>query len=51
MPQSAEERLIIQGIPIGYTIWNPTVENRELIRNHSFWEIRGGDKVFFWEES
>jgi len=35
----------------GSAIWNLARENKDLIREHSFWEIREGDKGRFCEES
>lgn len=35
----------------GSAIWNLARGNKDLIRNHSFWEIRVGYKARFWEES
>jgi len=35
----------------GSVIWNLAANNKNLISNHSFWEIRGGDKANFWEEA
>lgn len=37
--------------PKGSIIWNLIALNRYLIREHNFWEIRGGDIAQFWEES
>ena len=32
----------------GSTIWNLANMNRDLIRDNSFWEIREGNKAYFW---
>lgn len=35
----------------GSAIWNLARLNRDLIREHSLWEIREGDKANFWKEA
>ena len=32
-------------------IWNLAKNNKDLIRDYSFWEVREGDTAKFWEES
>eukprot|EP00253_Pinus_taeda_P004124 PITA_04124 len=34
---------------LGAKIW--TWENRALVQNHSFWEIRNGNLAWFWEDN
>lgn len=34
----------------GSYIWNKACENRSLVQDHSFWEIRVGDLALFGEE-
>eukprot|EP00253_Pinus_taeda_P019056 PITA_19056 len=34
----------------GLYIWNKAWENRGLVQNNSFWEIREGDLALFWED-
>jgi len=34
----------------GCHIWNRAWENRSLIQNNSFWDIRAGDLALFWED-
>eukprot|EP00253_Pinus_taeda_P007926 PITA_07926 len=50
MPEQIEEKLKIQNTPQGSSIWNLASQNRELIKQYAFWEIRGGDKAAFWED-
>ena len=35
----------------GSAIWNREWENRALVHNHSFWEIRNGNLAWFWEDN
>jgi len=35
----------------GSLIWNRAWENRALVQNHSFWEIRNGNLAWFWEDN
>lgn len=51
MPKSPKGNLRSQMENKGSTIWNLARANRDLIREHSFWEIRKGDKEKFWEEA
>jgi len=51
MPRLIEGMLRVQENIKGLTIWNLASENRELIRPHIFWEIKGGDKSNFWNEA
>ena len=32
-------------------IWNLAWENKSLLQQHCFWEIRAGDQARFWEDS
>eukprot|EP00253_Pinus_taeda_P030337 PITA_30337 len=50
MPEQIEEKLKIQNPPQGSSIWNLASQNRELIKQYAFWEIRGGEKAAFWED-
>ena len=34
----------------GSHIWNKAWDNKRLIQDHSFWEIREGDLALFWED-
>lgn len=36
--------------PKGSTLWDLASQNRDLINNHAFWEIRGGREARFWDE-
>eukprot|EP00253_Pinus_taeda_P017089 PITA_17089 len=36
--------------PKGSTIWDLARQNRDIVENHIFWEIRGGGEANFWEE-
>ena len=51
MPRSPEGKLRSQTEKKGCAIWNLVRANRYLIREHSFWEVREGDKENFWEEA
>jgi len=51
MPLTPEEILREQEMPRGSDIWNLTIQNRELIDKHIFWEIRGGQIAKFWDEA
>lgn len=51
MPRSPEGKLSSQTKKKVSTIWNLARANMDLIREHSFWEIREGDKANFWEEA
>jgi hypothetical protein len=51
MPHTVSGRLNIDRVPKGSSIWNLATTNRNLIRTHSFWEIRDGRTTLFWEES
>lgn len=51
MHRSLEGNLRSQNDKKGYAIWNLVSANKNLISNHSFWEIRGGDKSNFWEKA
>jgi len=35
----------------GSQIWNKSWENRALVQNYSFWEIRNGNLAWFWEDN
>ena len=34
----------------GSIIWNADKAQRDLIRAHSFWDIRDGNSALFWED-
>jgi len=51
MARSTEGKLQNQSEKKGSAIWNLTSLNRDLIREHSFGEIREGDKENFWHEA
>jgi len=34
----------------GSPIWNKAWENKGVVQNNNFWEIRNGDHALFWEE-
>eukprot|EP00253_Pinus_taeda_P015705 PITA_15705 len=50
MPLSPEGILRDQNIPRGSDIWNLSLQSRDLVDNHIFWEIRGGEIAGFWDE-
>jgi len=51
-PNCNEKDLIrLQEVPEGSPIWNLAKRNRNIIQDHSFWEIRDGETTFFWEDA
>jgi len=38
------------GIIKGSYIWNRAWENKSIVQDNSFWEIRAGDLALFWED-
>lgn len=46
-----EERLRMTETSSGSAIWNAAIQNRFLIQEHSFWEIKNGSIARFWEDS
>lgn len=52
IPNCGDQDLIrLQELPEGSPIWNLAKNNRNIIQNHSFWEIRNGESALFWEDS
>eukprot|EP00253_Pinus_taeda_P018458 PITA_18458 len=51
MPLTPEEILREQDMPRGSDIWNLSIQSRDLIDIHIFWEIRGGQIARFWDEA
>jgi len=51
MPMSLEGKLRSQNEKKGSAIWNLASANRDMIKAHSFWEVKGGDKANFWDEA
>eukprot|EP00253_Pinus_taeda_P030867 PITA_30867 len=50
IPEQTERKLRIENPPIGSSIWNLASQNRDLINQYAFWEIRGGEEAKFWED-
>eukprot|EP00253_Pinus_taeda_P026308 PITA_26308 len=51
-PNCSETDLIrLQEVPEGSPIWNLAKRNRNIIQDHSFWEIRNGNTTLFWEDA
>eukprot|EP00253_Pinus_taeda_P013029 PITA_13029 len=50
MPESVVEILKQKNTPRGSSVWDLARLNRELVEQHTFWEIRGGEEVHFWED-
>eukprot|EP00253_Pinus_taeda_P010380 PITA_10380 len=50
MPNSPVEILRQQETPKGSAIWELACQNRDLIKKHTFWEIRGGSEASFWDD-
>jgi len=38
-------------VGMGSVIWNSAKQHRNLIQQHSFWEIKNGNTARFWEDS
>lgn len=43
-------RIRMDGNIRGSHIWNKVWDNRSLIQDHNFWEIREGGLALFWED-
>jgi hypothetical protein len=51
-PTTAEKNLIRwNGDNAGSLIWTTAKQNRQLITQHAFWEIRDGKTAMFWQDS
>lgn len=51
-PDCNEQDLIrLQKVPEGSPIWNLAGRNRNLVQDHSFWEIHNGETALFWEDA
>jgi len=50
MPATTAEILRVEEIPKGSSIWELASQNRNIVNNYAFWEIRGGGNARFWEE-
>lgn len=50
MPLTIEGILRLEETPKGSTIWELASQNRNIINNYAFWEIRGGSITRFSEE-
>jgi exonuclease III len=51
-PNTAENNLIRwNGDAKGSLIWNAAKQNRQLVMQHSFWEIGNGQTALFWQDS
>lgn len=51
MPSTSEGILRLEETPKVSTIWELASQNRDIINNYAFWEIRGGNTTRFWEEA
>ena len=51
MPNTTTGKLKVNTTPKGCNVWNLANMNRDLTREHNFWEIRGGNTTLFWEDS
>jgi len=47
MPTATEQILRKEEMPKGSAIWELTCQNRDIITEHAFWEIRNGRKTKF----
>ena len=50
MPDTTVDILRQRETPKGSTIWDLARQNRDIVENHIFWEVRGGGEANFWEE-
>jgi len=48
---SNQDLIRMQESPDGSPIWNLARRNREIVQEHSFWEIRDGETALFWEDA
>eukprot|EP00253_Pinus_taeda_P015442 PITA_15442 len=46
-----EEIIRMTEMSKGSTMWNSAIKHRELIQNHSFWEVKEGSLAIFWTDS
>jgi len=46
-----QDLIRVQEILEGSSIWNHAKNNRNLVQEHSFWEIRNGRLAMFWEDA
>eukprot|EP00253_Pinus_taeda_P024057 PITA_24057 len=46
-----EERIRMTETSKGLIIWGSAIMHRELIQNHSFWEVKDGSTARFWTDS
>lgn len=46
-----EETIRMNEISKGSAMWNSAIKHRELIQNHSFWEVKEGSTARFWTDS
>eukprot|EP00253_Pinus_taeda_P029276 PITA_29276 len=46
-----EERIRMTKSRKGSTIWSSAIMHRDLIQNHSFWEVKDGGTTHFWTDS
>eukprot|EP00253_Pinus_taeda_P018598 PITA_18598 len=44
------DRLRIEEVPKGSSIWDLASQNKDVVNQHAFWEIRGGSNAKFWED-
>jgi len=51
MPDSTEGIYQMQETPKGSAIWDLASQNRDIVENNVFWEIRGGGEAKFWDEN
>eukprot|EP00253_Pinus_taeda_P011770 PITA_11770 len=49
--KSKSDLIRLQEVSEGSPIWNLARRNRNIIQDHSFWEIRDGETTFFWEDA
>lgn len=46
-----EELIRLSETSNGSIIWNSTKQHKNLIQEHSFWEVKNGDQARFWDDS
>lgn len=48
--RSMDDLIWLKEVGTGSLIWNAAKKHKDLIQQHSFWEIRNGDNARFWED-
>jgi len=46
-----KERIRMTELSTRFVIWNSSIQHRDLIQKHSFWEVKNRSTARFWEDS